>query len=119
MPIESSRVLETLRNEHIKREAKSVDYPQLRLDVDQLAQLEVAVEKHFNGFGNLLTALYPRINQNEKTQCCLCLLNLHDTQIAALLNKDYSTIRKRSAKLRKAFSTDKTLQLFIMGLFSY
>ena len=32
----------------------------------------------------------------------------------ALLHKDYSTVKRRSNKLRKAFSTEKTLQVFLM-----
>ena len=34
-------------------------------------------------------------------------------QIAALLQCDYSTIKKRSAKLKMAFGTEKTLQIYL------
>lgn len=109
-------ILESLKDKYIKREAKSEDYSELQLDEAQLSKLLVAVERHFEGFCNLLTDRYPKINRNEMNQCLLCLLNLEDVQIAALLHSDYSTIKKRAAKLRKAFHTEKNLQLYIREL---
>ena len=87
--------------------------PELSLDHVQLSRLEAAVEQHFEGFCQILTNCYPTIKQDEMNQCLLCLLNLTDVQIAALLQCDYSTIKKRSAKLKKAFGTEKTLQIYL------
>ena len=98
---------------HIKRVSKTIVYQYLKLDGEQLMQLEAAVSKHFDGFGSKLTSLYPKITRNEMNQCLLSLLNLEDGQIAALLQYDYSTIKKRSVKLKKAFQTEKTLQMFL------
>ena len=106
-------ILGMFKGVHIKREANINDYQYLRLDKDQLLKLEVAVSKHFDGFGSKLTSLYPRITRNEMNQCLLSLLNFEDVQIAALLQCNYSTINKRSAKLKKAFRTEKTLQSFL------
>ena len=103
-----------LKDQSVKRVAKYRDYPELKLTESELSQLAAAVANHFDGFGELLTALYPKITSNEINQCHLCLLNLPDAQIAALLHNDYSTVKRRSNKLRKAFSTEKTLQLFLM-----
>ena len=108
-------ILSLAQDIHIKREAKIDDYPELRLDERQLSQLEVAVERHFNGFGKLLSKAYPKIKPIEMQQCMLCLFNLQDVQIAALLHCDYSTIRKRSKKLQKAFGLEQTLKVFIRG----
>ena len=107
------KVLKKVEGLSIKRIAKKGDYIELGLSDTQISQLMVAVEKHFPGFLAQLTDLYPKINRNETNQCLLCLLNLKDTQIAALLQSDYSTIKKRSAKLTNAFGTDKTLQAFL------
>ena len=106
-------ILDSLKDKSIKREAKCEDYSELRLDDAQLSQLMAAVERHFHGFGKVLTDRYPRISDDESLQCMLCLLNLKDVQIAALLHCDYSTIKKRSSKLKRAFCTEKTLQAFI------
>ena len=108
-------ILQLLQGKDIKREAKRNDYPELHLNASQLLRLETAVEKCFEGFGKTLTDLFPRISSDEIHQCHLYLLNLQDVQIAHLLSCDYSTVKKRSAKLKKAFGTEKELLLFIRG----
>ena len=103
----------SLSGKQIKRESKSNAYPELHLNNTQLLLLSVAVEKHFPGFGKMLTDLCPKINRDEMSQCQLYLLDFEDVQIAALLSCDYSTVKKRSLKLKKAFGTEKELRLFI------
>ena len=102
-----------LKDKLIKREAKSNDYPELHLSDTQFAQLRVAVERHFGGFSKMLTDRHPKISRDELNQCYLYLLDLKDTQIAALLSCDYSTVKKRSSKLKLKFDTEKDLHLFI------
>ena len=109
-------ILTTLQGKEIKREAKHDDYPELHLSVSQLSQLNTAVENHFSGFGKKLADLCPRINCEELNQCQLYLLSLDDVQIAALLDRDYSTVKKRSTKLKKAFGTEKELAVFIRAI---
>ena len=103
----------SLNGKTIKREAKSDAYSELHLNHTQFLRLTVAVEKHFPGFGKKLTNLCPKINRDEMNQCILYLLDFEDVQIAALLSCDYSTVKKRSVKLKKAFGTEKKLRLFI------
>ena len=109
-------IVALLEGKVIKREAKRMDYPELKLSHAQLLQLQVVVEKHFEGFCQLLASFYPRISHDEMNQCLLCLLNLKDTQISALLQCDYSTIYRRSVKLKRVFNTEETLQVFIRNL---
>ena len=109
-------ILRSLQKVNIKREVKSDNYPQLWLDENQISRLMVAVEKHFHGFCNILIRKYPKINHNEIVQCLLSLLNIKDVQIAALLHCDYSTINKRSIKLKKAFGTNESIQVFVREL---
>ena len=109
-------IVTALRGKQIKREAKSGDYPELHLSEAQLHDLSVAVEQHFCGFEKTLTDLYPKISHNAMLQCLLYLLNLEDVQIAALLSCDYSTVKRRSAKLKQAFGTEKELRQFIREL---
>ena len=111
-------IMDLLHDKCIKREAKSSDHQELWLKDQQLSHLFAAVERHFNGFSKILTLRYPKIRPNEMNQCLLCLLDLKDVQIAALLHSDYSTIKKRSVKLTKAFGTEKTLQTFVRELVS-
>ena len=106
-------ILALLHGKEIKREAKRDDYPELHLDASQLSRLDTAVEKHFNGFRKTLADVFPKISSDEMSQCQLYLLNLEDVQIAHLLSCDYSTVKKRSVKLKKAFGTEKELLLYI------
>ena len=106
-------ILTAIRDKQIKREAKNGDYPELHLNNAQLHDLSIAVEKHFQGFEKTLTELNPKISRNAMYQCQLYLLNIEDVQIAALLSCDYSTVKRRSAKLRQAFGTEKELRQFI------
>ena len=105
-----------LQGKQIKREAKSGDYPELHLSDAQLQNLSIAVEKHFCGFEKTLTDLYPKINRNAMNQCLLYLLNIEDVQIASLLSCDYSTVKRRSSKLKEAFNTEKELRQYIREL---
>ena len=99
-----------------KRGSKYYDHPEMALNDKQLFQLEMAVEKHFSGLVGILAERCPRMSRNDTIQCQLSLLNLTDAQIAALMHNDYSTVKKRNIKLKKAFGTEKTLQLFIKDL---
>ncbi len=109
-------IVALLSGKNIKRDAKSDAYPELHLGITQLSRLDVAIEKNFAGFGKILTDSFPKITHDEMMQCQLYLLNLEDVQIAALLSCDYSTVKKRSLKLKKAFRTEKDLRLFIREL---
>ena len=109
-------IVALLSGKNIKRDAKSDAFPELHLDITQLSRLDVAIEKNFAGFGKILTDSFPKITHDEMMQCQLYLLNLEDVQIAALLSCDYSTVKKRSLKLKKAFHTEKELRLFIREL---
>ena len=109
-------IMALLADKVIKREAKRGDYPELQLNDTQLRALSHAAEKHFNGFEKTLTDLYPKINRNGINQCLLYLLNLEDVQIAALLSCDYTTVRRRSLKLKEAFNTEKEPRQFIREL---
>ena len=109
-------ILALLANKIIKREAKRGDYPELQLNDTQLQALSLAAEKHFSGFEKTLTDLYPKISRNGINQCLLYLLNLEDVQIAALLSCDYTTIKRRSLKMKEAFNTEKGPRQFVREL---
>ena len=109
-------IMDALQDKNIKRDAKNNDYLELKLSTVQLSRLSVAVEKHFHGFTKMLTDLFPRISGDEINQCQLYLLNLEDVKIAHLLSCDYSTVKKRSRKLKDAFHTEKTLRQFVREL---
>lgn len=105
-----------LADKVIKREAKRGAFPELQLSDTQLQALSLAAEKHFSGFEKMLTDMYPKISQSGINQCLLYLLNLEDVQVAALLSCDYTTIKRRSLKIKTAFNTEKEPRQFIREL---
>ena len=109
-------IMALLADKVIKREAKCGAYPELQLSDAQLQDLSLAAEKHFSGFEKTLTDLYPKISRSGINQCLLYLLNLEDVQIAALLSCDYTTIKRRSLKMKEAFNTEKGPRQFIREL---
>ena len=106
-------ILELMQGKNVKREAKVKDNTELKLDKSQLLRLKTAAEKHFMGYEENLFGQCPKMTNDEFNQCLLYLLDLDDKQVAALLGFDYSTIKKRSAKMKKAFGTEKDLPFFI------
>ena len=106
-------IISLLNNKEIKRESKVGSYPELQLSRTQLSCLNIAVEKHFGGFNKILTNLSPRISREELNQCWLYLIDLEDVQIAHLLSCDYSTIKKRSKKMKINFGIEKEPRQFI------
>ena len=109
-------IMNALHGKDIKREAKVGEHAEMKLSATQLSRLDVAIEKHFQGFTKMLTDMYPRISNDEMHQCLLYLLDVEDVQIAHLLFCDYSTVKKRSRKLKTAFKIEKELRLFIKDL---
>lgn len=105
-----------LADKVIKREAKRGAFPELQLSDTQLQALSLAAEKHFSGFEKMLTDMYPKISRSGINQCLLYLLNLEDVQVAALLSCDYTTIKRRSLKIKTAFNTEKEPRQFIREL---
>ena len=105
-----------IKDENIKRIAIKESYSHLRLDGSQLLRLEEAAEKHFNGLKTKMLILYPKIKQFETDQCLLYLLDLNDSEISILLGKDYTTINKRTQKLKKEFKIDTELAVFVKGI---
>ena len=106
-------IMNALHGKDIKREAKVGEHAEIKLSATQLSRLDVAIEKHFQGFTKMLTDMYPRISNDEMHQCLLYLLDVEDVQIAHLLFCDYSTVKKRSRKLKTALNTEKELRQFI------
>ncbi len=109
-------IMRLIKSENIKRIAVKESYSHLRLDDSQLLRLREAAEKHFNGLQTKLSLLYPKIKQYETDQCLLYLLDLNDSEISVLLGKDYTTINKRTQKLKKEFKIDVGLTVFVKNL---
>lgn len=86
-----------------------------KVDVDmtltsiQISQLLIQVDKSFNGFTRRLKIHHPELKKSDVDYCCLCLLNLDNKRIGALLGYQYQSALKRSKKLKSIFKTDEEI----------
>ena len=88
------------------------DYSSLALSTKELSELIQIIDKHCPDFSRRLKKQYPELNSNDIQLCRLYLLNLKVLQVAILLGTDYSSVRKRTNRLKgKIGSEELYLQL--------
>ena len=88
------------------------DYPNLALSSKELSELVQVIDRHCPDFSRRLKKQYHELNSNDIQLCRLYLLNLKVLQVAILLGTDYSSIRKRTNRLKeKTGSEELHLQL--------
>ena len=76
------------------------NYTSLALSSKELCELAEIIEKHCNGFSRQLKGLYPELSVNDLKLCRFYVLDLTVLQVAILLHTDYSSIRKRTNRLK-------------------
>ena len=88
------------------------DYSSIALSSKELSELIQVIDKHCPDFSRRLKKQYPELNSNDIQLCRLYLLNLKVLQVAILLGTDYSSVRKRTNRLKgKIGSEELHLQL--------
>jgi hypothetical protein len=95
----------------IKSSLHVSNYSNLALTVSQQYSLVEAVNRNFEDFTTFLSNTYPRLNKDDIYYCCLCLLDLSESQMAVLMQKALSTVFKRLAKLKDIFGTTENLSI--------
>lgn len=70
-------------------------------------ELVNAVERHCPGFGPLLKAQCPSFTRNDFELCRYLLIGIKETQVAVLLQKDYSTVWKRAKEIKETLQTEE------------
>ena len=84
---------------------KSLYYSDLAISARDKQALVHAVEKHCPNFWPLLKAQCPDFTRNDFELCRFLLIGLSEPQVAVLLQKDYSTIWKRTKEIKKVLQT--------------
>ncbi len=80
-------------------------YASLAATTKEKQALINTMEKHCPNFGPLLMTQCPKFTRTDFEMCRFLLIGLSDPQIAVLLQKDYSTIWKRTKEIKKALQT--------------
>ena len=104
-------ILERVSAGQFKSKVDYLEYKTFALSKQQLIDLRVAVDQHFDKFTIRLKKAYPQLTNGDLDYCCLYLLGLTDADIAALMQRTYSTVSDRSRKLKTVFESPDTLSV--------
>ena len=102
-------IVERVNEGHFKAKVDYAVYKDSALDKQQLLDLRLAADRHFNQFTVRLKQAYPKLTNSDLDYCCLYLLGLNDADIAALMQRTYNTVFERNGKMRKIFDSEKPL----------
>ena len=102
-------IVERVNEGQFKAKVDYAVYKDSALDKQQLLDLRVAVDRHFNQFTVRLKQAYPKLTNSDLDYCCLYLLGLTDADISALMQRAYNTVNERSTKLRNVFGRENNI----------
>ena len=85
-------IMDRVNEGQFKSKIDYIIYKDSALDKQQLLDLRLAVDRHFNQFTVRLKKAYPELTNGDLDYCCLYLLGLTDADIAALMQHTYNTV---------------------------
>ena len=109
-------ILERVKEGKFKSKVDYLDYKDSALSKQQLFDLRVAADLHFDLFTIRLKNAYPQLTNGDLDYCCLYLLGLTNADLAALMQRAYNTVVERDGKLKKVFGNDNPLPITLMGI---
>ena len=83
------------------------DYASLALSNKEMNELFHAIDIHCPEFSKRMKRTYPGLSINDLQLCRLYLLDLSVLQVAILLGTDYSSIRKRTNRLKEKTASEE------------
>ena len=89
----------------------------LALSDKDIADFFQAIDRHCPNFSKILSDKYPSLKANELKLCRFYLLDLSIIQVAVLLGTDYSSIRKRTYRLKEKMHCEELSQQLKLTLF--
>ena len=109
-------ILERVKKGKFKSKVDYLEYKDFALSKQQLFDLRVAADQHFDLFSIRLKNAYPQLTNGDLDYCCLYLLGLTNADLAALMQRAYNTIVERDGKLKKIFGYDNPLPITLKRL---
>ena len=113
-------ILNKLRGKNITTRENAYELG-IALKDEDFEQLRTAVEKHYEGFDNMLLSQCPGLKHGDLALCHLHLLGINESEIAVLKNVSYSAIKKQNESLQEKFGVEESLSAYILkvaeGLF--
>ena len=109
-------ILETANKERFKSKVPCATYKEYALSKEQLLALKEAIDRHCDNFTQWICKDYPRLTVEDVDYCCLYYLGLKETDISALMQREYPTVGERSRKLKCIFNSNKQLSITIQNI---
>ena len=99
-----------------KSKVDYINYKDAALNKQQLLELRLAADHHFNQFTVRLKKAFPKLTNSDLDYCCLYLLGLTDADVAALMQRAYNTVIERNGKIRKILGSEDPLPITLTDL---
>ena len=109
-------ILERVKEGRFKSKVDCTAYKDFALNKQQLLDLRLAADRHYDQFTVRLKKAYPELTQGDLDYCCLYLLGLTDADIAALMQRAYNTVIERNGKMRKIFGSENPLPITLKSI---
>ena len=109
-------IMERVKEGQFKSKVNYVNYKDYALSKSNLLDLRLAADLHFNQFTRRLKTAYPQITNTDLDYCCLYLLGLTDSDVAALMQRSYNTVIERNGKMRKIIGSTSALPTTLMEI---
>lgn len=109
-------IMKRVKEGKFKSKVNYLDYKDSALSKQQLFDLRVATDQHFDRFTIRLKNAYSQLTNGDLDYCCLYLLGLTNADLAALMQRAYNTVVERDGKLKKIFGKDNPLPITLMGI---
>ena len=109
-------IMERVHDGQFKSKIDCDIYKQYALDKQQILDLRMATDRHYDHFTLRLKKAYPKLTSIDIDYCCLYLLGLTHADISALMQRAYNTVVERDSKIQKIIGTEKPLSVILIDL---
>jgi len=109
-------IMERVKEGRFKSKIDCEFYKSYALDKQQLLDLRVAADRHYNQFTLRLRKTYPKLTNTDIDYCCLYLLNLTYSDVSALMQRAYHTVVERDSKIKKTIGSENPLSVVLMDI---
>ena len=104
-------IIERVNEGQFKSKVDYLVYKDYALTKEHLLALREAANVHFGQFTTRLKKEYPALTKGDIDYCCLYLLGLEETDVAALMQRAFNTVCERSRKLKSIFGSEEPLYI--------
>ena len=109
-------IMERVKDGQFLSQMDCTVYRDYALDKNHLSALRIAADRHFNQFTTRISKDYPELTRIDIDYCCLYLLGLTDSDVAALMQRAYNTVNERSNKLKRILGCENAISTTMQAI---